>query len=40
MPVNKTGIPVVHCGEDVKCFLFDAPHAASITCQEMGEPVF
>lgn len=25
--------------EIVTCFLFDAPHAASIACQEMGEPV-
>ncbi len=24
--------------EIVTCFIFDAPHAASITCQEIGEP--
>jgi len=24
----------------VTCFLFDAPHAAAITCHEMGEAVF
>lgn len=26
--------------ELVTCFLFDSPHAAAITCHEMGEAVF
>lgn len=26
--------------ELVTCFLFDSPHAATIACQEVGEPVF
>ena len=26
--------------EIVTCFLFDAPHAATISCQEVGEPAF
>ena len=30
----------VYGTEVVTCFLFDAPHAATIACQEVGEPAF